>query len=274
MSEEKALEPVDQRIVSFYGDEITAVLVEVAGEQRVFVPLRPICDLVGVDWSAQRQRLNRDLVLSGEIRGVVVTPSPLDSKYANPQEMTCLPLDYLNGWLFGINANRVKNEDIRDRLVRYQRECYQVLANAFLERTQTAVSPAGAALAQIREMGLAIARVAEELMVLEQRTATTESRLDRAAEIVGQMNRRLSAVERQVRAGTLTEEQAVEIKKRVNLIAQELTEREPGKVHYPSIYAALGDETGATSYKSIPPAAFETAVEWLDNWLQALRESD
>lgn len=44
--------------------------------------------------------------------------------------MQYLPLDYLNGWLFGVNANRVK-EGIRDNLIRYQRECYRVLADAF-----------------------------------------------------------------------------------------------------------------------------------------------
>jgi hypothetical protein len=44
--------------------------------------------------------------------------------------MLSLPLDYLNGWLFGINVNRVKAE-IRERLIPYQKECYRVLAEAF-----------------------------------------------------------------------------------------------------------------------------------------------
>jgi hypothetical protein len=35
-----------------------------------------------------------------------------------------LPIDYLNGWLFGINAKRVK-EDVRDRLIIYQERCYK-----------------------------------------------------------------------------------------------------------------------------------------------------
>jgi hypothetical protein len=39
----------------------------------------------------------------------------------------------VNGWLFGINANRVK-EELRDRLIQYQRECYRVLADAFVNR--------------------------------------------------------------------------------------------------------------------------------------------
>lgn len=46
------------------------------------------------------------------------------------REMTCLPLDMLNGWLFGIDANRVKPE-IKDKVIAYQRECFKVLADHF-----------------------------------------------------------------------------------------------------------------------------------------------
>ena len=44
--------------------------------------------------------------------------------------MVCLPLDYISGFLFGLNADRVKPE-LRERVLRYQRECYKVLAEAF-----------------------------------------------------------------------------------------------------------------------------------------------
>ena len=88
------------------------------------------------------------------------------------------------------------------------------------------------------------------------------------------MDGRITSVERRTQAGKLTEEQAAEIKKRVNLIAQEMAKHEPGKSHYPSIYAALGDETGATSYKSISPKAYETAVAWLDNWLLTIKQAE
>jgi hypothetical protein len=57
-------------------------------------------------------------------------------------EMVCLPLDYLNGWLFKINANRYKGDDRREVIIRYQRECYRVLADHFLpNRKQIASEP-------------------------------------------------------------------------------------------------------------------------------------
>lgn len=42
------------------------------------------------------------------------------------REMICLPIEYLNGWLFGIDINRCKPE-IRDTLIKYKKECYQAL---------------------------------------------------------------------------------------------------------------------------------------------------
>lgn len=64
----------------------------------------------------------------------------------------------------------------------------------------------------------------------------------------------------------------MEIKRRVNAIANEMAKHDPGKSHYQAVYAALGDEVGVTSYKSIPLKGYETAVSFLDNWLLALKQ--
>ena len=54
---------IEQKQVAFYSDQITAVLTTSAdGERVVYVPVRPICKLLGVDWSAQRKRINNDPV--------------------------------------------------------------------------------------------------------------------------------------------------------------------------------------------------------------------
>lgn len=45
-------------------------------------------------------------------------------------EVFMLPLDKLDGWLFGVSVNRVKPE-LRPRLIEYQRECFDVLAKHF-----------------------------------------------------------------------------------------------------------------------------------------------
>jgi hypothetical protein len=58
MSEEKALVPVEQKDIDFYGDEITAVLVELDERKQVFIPIRSICDYLGLSWAGQRQRIH------------------------------------------------------------------------------------------------------------------------------------------------------------------------------------------------------------------------
>jgi hypothetical protein len=277
MSDESALVPIEQREIDFYEDEITAVLVEeeTSGRREVYVPLRHLCNLIGVSYQGQAQRIRRDPVLSAKLAGVNVTFTPDPERGGGgTQTVNCLPLPYLNGWMFGINANRVKPE-IKDKLIRYQEDCYQVLADAFLGPYRTtSPTPSNTTLVQIRELGRAIMEQADELIRIEQRQTAVEDRIDNAAQFVGQMNKRLSAVERRVKAGPLTEEQAAEIKKRVNQIAEELAKRDPDKVHYPSIYTALQNEAGVTSYKAIPPAAYEAAVNWLDGWLDAIRETE
>ena len=64
MNEEMALVPIEERKVDFYGDEITAVLVEIDGRQQIYVPVRPISEYLGLAWSAQLQRMRRDEVLA------------------------------------------------------------------------------------------------------------------------------------------------------------------------------------------------------------------
>ena len=106
---EKALQPLEQKTVVFYDDEITAVLVAEDERQEVYVPVRPICDFLGIDWSSQRRRINRDPVLSEVTMSVVITATDIAPKSRRPQtsSMLCLPLDFLNGWLFGVSAQRV-----------------------------------------------------------------------------------------------------------------------------------------------------------------------
>lgn len=108
---EEALAVVEQKEVEFYGDSLIAIR---TSDGAVYVPVRPICEVLGVDWNGQRRRIQRDPVLNETLQGVDVTSTP-----GGRQTMLALPLDYISGFLFGINADHVKPE-VRDRLIRYQ----------------------------------------------------------------------------------------------------------------------------------------------------------
>ena len=86
-----------------------------------YTAMKPICENIGLSWHAQFERMNRDEILSQCI--LIIRMVAEDGKN---REMICLPIEYLNGWLFGIDVNRCKPE-IRETLIKYKKECYQAL---------------------------------------------------------------------------------------------------------------------------------------------------
>ena len=56
MQDQKALVPIEEQTVDFYGDHITIALVEIDGHAMRYIPLRPICEYLGLSWSGQRER--------------------------------------------------------------------------------------------------------------------------------------------------------------------------------------------------------------------------
>jgi hypothetical protein len=181
--------------------------------------------------------------------------------------MICLPLKYLNGFLFGINATRVR-EEIRAKLIQYQRECYQVLADAFVNRTVSddwmqANPEAMLALQQIRENALAVAGLAEEQMRMM-------ARLDKAAIIVGQHGKRITALEAQLSPrDAITDEQAADVSTKVRAIASEMTELDSSRNHYQGIFGELHRRFRVTNYKSIRQSQYQAVLDFLDTWAEA-----
>jgi hypothetical protein len=266
---EKALQVVEQKTVIFYEDEITAVVVEEHGRRDVYVPLRPICDYLGVDWSSQRKRITRDPVLSEALMSVVVMTTDIDQESRRPRSstMACLPLRYLNGWLFGINANRV-NEELQEHVIRYQRDCYEVLSEAF--QSPTATTSTSSTLLQVREMGLAIVRMAEEQMEFDRRLVKTEGRLDQAAVVVAGMEKRLTAVERKLTSGqVVTDEQVSQVSQAVKAVALTLG-KTTGRNEFGAVYGELYRKFGITSYRMLLARRFEEAMRFLTDWHEDL----
>lgn len=95
-------------------------LITVEQNGNHYVAMKPICENIGLAWEPQVLRIKRDEVLS---QGMIVMIIPTNG---GNQNMICLPIEYLNGWLFGIDINRCKPE-IRDTLIKYKKDCYQAL---------------------------------------------------------------------------------------------------------------------------------------------------
>ena len=109
--------------VPFHQDTVLVVQ-DTLGEQ--YVAMRPTIEALGLDWRAQLKRIQRDETLS---EGLITLPVP---SAGGDQDTNVLPVELFHGWLFTIDASRVKPE-LREKLLAYKRECYDVLHSYFTE---------------------------------------------------------------------------------------------------------------------------------------------
>ena len=100
----------------------------VAGEREQLVAVKPVCEILGVDYPGQFSKLKEHPLYSS-----VIGLSPTTGADGKNYEMVCLPLRYFPSWLFSINPNNVK-EEIREHLLEYQMKCNDILYDYFFSR--------------------------------------------------------------------------------------------------------------------------------------------
>lgn len=106
----------------------TEISIHTKGKEK-YVAIKPICEAIGVDYDNQIEKINNDEILSQltPLRGATGS----DGK---EYKMRIIPLRYVFGWLFTINANKVKPE-IKDSVIKYKKQCYDSLFDTFTKRT-------------------------------------------------------------------------------------------------------------------------------------------
>ena len=92
---------------------------------EVLIPIRPICDALGVAYHAQYMKIKDDKFLSSTVMLSITVGA--DGKQ---REMVCIPLRFIFGWLFTINPANV-SEEARESVMRYRLECYNALYDPF-----------------------------------------------------------------------------------------------------------------------------------------------
>ena len=142
-----------QQLISIInGVEISAVSDET---HNIFVPVKPICQAIGVDHDAQRQRIKRHRKLSSV--AVTVTATGADGK---SYEMLALPLQYVYGWLFSIDLSMVA-ESALPTVEKYQDECYDILYHHFTASMQRTIETNNAEIELLRQINSAISEEKE-----------------------------------------------------------------------------------------------------------------
>lgn len=115
--------------IPFHGDELEAVR---EGE-RVAVPIRRVCDLLGLYTTGQLAKLRSKPWATIQMICTVAE----DGK---ARDVACIDLDALPMWLATIELRRVKPE-LHDKLVVYQREAARAVRDHFLGPRPVVVPP-------------------------------------------------------------------------------------------------------------------------------------
>ena len=146
---------------------VDIITVDYQGE--TYVPVKPICDALGISLERQREKIQSDDILSttAALRGAVAA----DGK---EREMLCLPLRYVYGWLFTINPKNVA-PGAREAVTRYRRECYDVLYHHFTASMQRTIETNNAEIELLRQINSAISEEKEA----KSRRRKAEEALDR-----------------------------------------------------------------------------------------------
>lgn len=98
-----------------------------------YTPMKQIVEGMGIDWAAQYVKLKSNEQRWGIVKIAIPTLGDI-------QEMICLPLRKLNGWLMTIHPNKVKPE-LRETIIKYQNECDDVLWDYWQSKHQPFGNP-------------------------------------------------------------------------------------------------------------------------------------
>ena len=106
--------------INFFSDTVIAVKTD----EVVYVPIKPICENLGIAWSGQLVKINNDPTLSKAITEIVIPSN------GGPQTVICLQLKYMYGWLMKLNPSKVAPH-VSDKLIQYQELIYDVIYDHF-----------------------------------------------------------------------------------------------------------------------------------------------
>jgi hypothetical protein len=192
--------------------------------------------------------------------------------------MICLPLDFVSGFLFGINPSRVK-EEIKEKLIQYQLECYRVLNEAFQEGRLTAEVPfsellntADPDVVQAYQIAQAVVKLARNQILMEARLS---GRLDVQQMQLDDHGQRLELIEATLGDAEryISEKQATDINQAIRSIALVLSKKS-GRNEYGACWGEFYRKFGVSKYRHLPAGRYDEAMKWLTEWYSSLTDED
>ncbi|NCC33941.1 MAG: hypothetical protein EOM24_18285 [Chloroflexia bacterium] len=253
--------PPREEIVEFDGDRLVAVILEGDG---VATPVRVLCESIGLDPDVQMINIREHPVLATGLRVVNV------SGERGVRSVAALLHTMIPYWLATIPPNQV-NPVSRPKLIRYQREVANVLAQLFYGDDAVpeapVADPAVAALQQRMQDALREVRVARDaLLYAHQQHASQvgaqQRQIAHLAEIVGELEEYLP----------IGPAQAAHIQRSIKhlarRVAQQRTQAGTPDQRESNIYEVLFGrfklEFHLPRYDALPRKRYAAALAWLE----------
>lgn len=256
------LMPPRHELIDFHGDQLIAVVLQGDG---VAIPLRLLCERIGLDTDAQAEKLRTHAVLAAGLRVVNIE---LNGRIRSVMAIihTMLPF-----WLATISPEQV-NDQTRPKLIQYQRELADILARLFYGEPATPTSfasdPAVAALQQqfhaaLNEMRRIRDAIIDEQQHTNQAVADTQQRLTSLTEIVTELRTFLP----------IAPKQAEYIQRAIKRIATRLhKQRQSRETNYRQtednlyqlLFGQFKVDMGIPRYDALPIDKYDAAVGWIE----------
>ncbi len=96
-------------------DLTVADVVVIHGER--YISMKPVVEALGLDWELEVDKLRNKWTSYRCVLTVV----------SGESGVLCIPLTRLPGWMFRIDSDYV-SDDMRDLIIQYQEECFDVLS--------------------------------------------------------------------------------------------------------------------------------------------------
>jgi uncharacterized coiled-coil protein SlyX len=241
--------------IEFDGDTLPAVILDGEG---VAIPIRTICQALGLDVQSQSDRLREHDVLADGLR-VVRVPR---GRQLRP--VMALLHRFIPFWLATIVPSQVKPA-VRAKLVRYQLELVDVLALLYggdvQSRQPTAVDPAAAPIQrQITEALLEIRLLRDALLEAQNqadsRLTLHERRIDAIEDVLGELQDQFTA------QTTITAAQQEVIKRSIQRLARRY-EQHTGQPMFARLFGQFCIDLGTPKYALLPASRYNEALSWL-----------
>lgn len=260
------LQPPRHEIVEFDGDQLVAVVLPNDG---VAVPVRQLCERIGLDVESQVNRLRRHPVLSGALRMVNVD---IGGRVVSVSAIIHHRIPY---WLAVVDANEV-NVATRPKLVRYQQEIADVLGRLFYGETSAPIESGDTSevatlrtqyratldeLRQIREMIIATQRQHDTIAATERGLAEVRQELISLGDIVSELQSMQPVSPRQAEYIQRT------IRRLAGRVASARAARTGDAPNEENTYALLFGQfkidMGIPRYDALPMQRYDQALNWL-----------